>query len=226
MKRLQYVTLLEMLIAMSLTSVILMALMFFYQQVVVIGADIDQSRTEEFHMRFVEKRLDDIFTNIVSTKNKKDFVFFSIGDEGIAMPGSQSLIFTFDNGNCLDKRFSNIVVGRLILDPYGNLFLVIWPLPEPQGISNASWPVKKEILLSGVESLKFEFFVPPTYDKKGMPKDAPEPEPKGGWRQQPWLQEFLQLPVMVKVIVSMPKGKESSLYVFPLLESRAHVIYD
>jgi len=252
----RHVTLLEVMIAMALTALILMTLMFFYQQVVVIGSDIDRIKAEQFHIRFAENRLAYILPRIISKSDKlKDFAFFSVGDEGIAKPNSQGLIFTFDNGISLDKPFSNHVVGRLLLDPNGKLLLLYWPIPKTWDKAAGPLPVKKEILLENVESVSFEFFVapappstpepekPPTSDEKPpedkkpgkKPEKKPEetseqsPEPQGEWRRQPWLKEFKQLPVMVKVILTLSGKTESDeeklIFVFPLVNNETHIIY-
>lgn len=257
----RYVTLLEVLIAMTLTSLILMALTFFYQQVAVIGIEMDRTKIEGFDARYVEKRLSDIIPRIIGSSNRaQNYGFFSVGDEGIAMPGSQSLIFTFDNGACSNRWFAGNVVGRLLLDPQGQLLLLLWPLPRSWDKSTQEWPVKKEVLLTGVESMTFEYFIAPAVSKpleikpdqsppknpngnpsspngvQAPPKNTqeppkpeiPTPEPKGEWRQQPWVKEFVQLPVMLKIVLTMPRDKDTEklIFIFPLAESNAHIIYD
>lgn len=228
----RHATLIELLIAMVLTVLVLMTLMFFYRQATFINSEIDKVKAEHFRLRFVENRLSDVLTKTLSDKGKKtDFLFFSFNDEGLGMPGSQSLIFTFDNGISQEKEFSNAVVGRLYLDQQKRLILVYWPLPK-RWEGGSTLPMKKEILLEGVEALSFEFFIPP--EKQGDAKpakasEAPLPEPKGGWRRQPWLKEFQKLPAIVKVLIAMQGGKEVKqeiVYAYPLVNADSHVIYD
>jgi hypothetical protein len=239
-------------------------LTFFYQQVSVIGIEMDQIKVEGFNARYVEKRLSDIIPRIIGSANHaQNYSFFSVGDEGIAMPGTQSLIFTFDNGACLNRTFAGNVIGRLLLDPQGRLLLLLWPMPRSWEKSTQEWPVKKEVLLTGVESLTFEYFIAPAVAKpleskpnqsvpenskdaqtqakntqsppinvKESPKpETPSPEPKGAWRQQAWIKEFAQLPVMLKVVLTMTKNSdkqesEKMMFIFPLAYSNAHIIYD
>ena len=126
----RYATLLEVLIAMVLTIAVLMTLTFFYRQVMTIGVEIEKTKNQDFYLRYVESRLARILPKAVSpTSKEQDFVFFSLGDEALTKPGSQSLIFTFDNGVNLDKKFSNHVLGRLYLDTHGRLMLAYWPSP-------------------------------------------------------------------------------------------------
>lgn len=229
----RHVSLIEVLIAMVLTVLVLSTLLFFYQQISIISIDIDKVKAEHFNLRYVENRLSEILPRTINEKDKKNFVFFSLNDDGIGMGGSQSLIFTFDNDISRDTVFSNNVIGRLYLDKQGSLTLVYWPAPGRQE-KGSPVPMKKEVLLEGVDSLDFEFFIPP--EKAGepslnKPSEKPSPEPKGNWRKQLWLKEFKTLPAMVKFHVGLKngkgeKGKNTLTFVFPLVNSSTPVIYD
>jgi hypothetical protein len=234
MSKKRYASLIEVLIAMVLTVLVLMTLMFFYRQTTSINSEIEKVKTEHFRLRFVEKRLSDVLTRTISDKGKKtDFLFFSLNDEGLGLPGSQSLIFTFNNGVSKDKAFSNDVVGRLYLDQQKRLILAYWPLPK-RWEGSSQLPMKKETLLEGVESLGFEFFIPPEKAgeaslKKNAASEAPAPEPKGAWRRQLWLRDFQKLPAMVKVDITFSEGKhgkQEMTFAYPLVNGQSHVIYD
>jgi hypothetical protein len=240
-KQLRHALLIEVVIALGLTIMILMTLMFFYRQVIQIGAESDQIITKNFALRYIETRLAAILPRTVSqTDSEKDFVFFSIGDESLTKPGSQSLIFTFDNDISLDKRFSGHVLARLYLDHSGNLMIAYWPSPN-RWEQNLTPPIKKERLFEGVENLAFEFYIAPDRKNEEIPeKDSKtqkekkttektkgiEPEPKGDWRKQAWLEEYNQLPVMVKMILTMPKGQDPIVFIYPLANTKNHVIYE
>lgn len=246
----RHVSLVEVLIAITLTVAILMTLTFFYRQVTEIGYEVDRVGAKNFKMRHMETRLAQILPKAVGeTDKQRDYLFFSINDEGVGKPGSQSLIFMFDNLVSLDKPFSGHVLGRLYLDAAGNLMLSYWPSPK-RWENNGAVPMKKELLLEGVENLAFEFYIAPK--RKDKEKQEPgkeantgnkdnkdnkdskisdeqkttEPEPKGEWRRQAWLQDYKQLPVMVKIIVTMPKEPKPLVLVYPLANARTHVIYE
>lgn len=244
----RYVSLIEVLIAIVLTIAIMTTLTFFYSQVTEIGAEVDRVNIKNFNMRYIEARLADILPKAVGEKNKeKDFVFFSIGDEGLTKPGSQSLIFTFDNEVSLAKVFSGHVLARIYLDKNGNLMIAYWPSPK-RWEKNQEPPMKKEMLFQGAENLAFEFYIAPAVKetktvepdnkaavskdegkqnaKPAKEKEATEPEPKGEWRRQAWLEDYKQLPVMIKIIVTMPKGQESLVFIYPLANAKTHVIYE
>lgn len=242
--RVAYFTLLEVIISMALMVILLGTLLYFYQEVNTIGINIDQVQAESFQKRFLEKRLTDIISKSVSEKDeKKDFVFFTAPDEyGISKPGSQSLIFTFDNGANLDKVFSNHVLGRLYVDLNDRLMLAYWPSPKIW-YGNDNPPMKKEILQEGVDSLKFDFFVPPDRKdpaaKKNEKKPAPskqknepeeppavEPDPKGGWRPDTWSQNFQQLPAMVRITLKLKGSEKPIVFAVPLINVQKQVIYN
>lgn len=237
----RHVTLLEVMIAMFLTAIVLGTLLFFYKQTSMIGIDIDKIKAEHFNLRYVENRLSAILPRTINEKNKKEFTFFSLNDDSIGMPGSQSLIFAFDNDVSRDSVFSNNVIGRIFVDKQGRLTLAYWPTPQRHE-KGTPIPIKKEILLEGVDSLSFEFFIPPERkdDKpQGKPSEKisekssekPSPEPKGGWRKQLWSKEFNTIPAMIKLHVGLKNGKgkkdkESVSFIFPLVNSPIPIIYD
>ncbi len=220
--RYKYVTLLELLIAMALTSLVLMALTFFYQQVTIIGSEADKVRSEGFYIRYVENRLMEVIPKIIAKNDKSgDFLFFSFENDGLGLPGSQGLVFTFDNGICFDRLFSNHVIGRLLVDPKGDLLLFYWPMPKRLKDKN-DIPVKKEVLLTGVESLAFEFFVAPLKPKETIKEDLVP----GAWHRRLWQQESGLLPVMVKMMITLSKTPERQIFVFPLTKNNNHIIYE
>lgn len=250
-------TLVEVIIAAALTAGVLTTLLYFYRQVGDIGRELDIAKEENFKLRYAEARLASVFPNIVWEKDKhKDFVFFSFLDEGLGAPGSQNLIFTFNNKISLDKEFSNHVLARLFVDPRGRLILAYWPSPK-RWEEQTPPRMKQEVLLEGVEKVSFDFFIPPERkeDKpgaaanegnksqaKGKPKEKVEevaenkqeaagegevePEPKGDWRLQPWLKEYNKLPAMLRMIVQFKDKERAVTYIFPLSQSNAHPVYE
>lgn len=240
----RFMSLIEVLIALVLTVAILMTLTFFYRQVTEIGAEVDRVNVKNFNMRYIEARLAHVLPRAVEAK-EKDFVFFSVGDEGLTKPGSQSLVFTYNNGISFAKAFSGHVLARIYLDKGGNLMIAYWPSPKRWEKNQEQPPMKKEMLFQGAENLTFEFYIAPAMktvpikekkpneardpkDKDSKPeveKNISEPEPKGEWRKQAWLEEYKELPVMVKIILSRPK-EPPLVFIYPLANTKNHVIYE
>jgi hypothetical protein len=234
-------TLLEIMIASVLTAMVIFSLLFFYRQVGEISLQTDRVRDEHFKMRHVEGRLMRIFPRAISAKD--ELTFFSFDDDKLGKEGSQTLIFTFDNDITLDKRFANTVVARLFVDPEGRLWLVYWPSPK-RWTGQTAPPAKWELLLDGVKSVSYEFFIAPdreeapetpsqTPPKEGevkkeepKPTETIEPFPKGDWRKQPWVKEFNKLPAMVKMVVVMDKENQVVTFALPVIGEESYPMYD
>jgi hypothetical protein len=168
--RRQYVTLLETLIAVAWTTLILSTLSYFYSQIDSLNNQTEELQRQSFKLRYVESRLAKILPNVVAlNKAKKDFYFFTVSDaSGLFKPGSPgTLFFTYDNGVDLNKSLSSYVLGRLYLDEQGRFCLATWPAPS-NWVEGVNPPMKNEVLLEGVESLKISFFVPPNKNWKGI----------------------------------------------------------
>ncbi len=243
----RHMTMLETLIALSLTMMILSTLTYFYRQISSINSQVEKLQNESFLMRYVENRLAAILPNATSeTDEKKDFFFFSTSSTlAFAMQGSPTLLFTYDNGVKLDKLFSNHVLGRIYLDNQGRLCLSTWPTPS-RWVEGTNPPMKMEVLLEGVKELNFGFFVAPDRDwqlDKGTPKTpdkasavknpatdqaAPaavvvKPTPEGQWLQS-WSYDYLQLPAMVRVQITLLNGAQRT-FVFPLPKTQRQIVY-
>lgn len=159
-------TILELLIAMTLTIVVLSFLTYFYQQVSAMNTEMDKTQTDSFERRYIEYRLSRILPRTVSpTDRNVSFLFFTNPDPGgIFKEGTTSLVFTFDNCVQLNKEMAYLVIGRLYLDRDGNLILAKWPVAKRWNPGEIP-PMHKEILMTNVDSLAMSFYVPPESGK-------------------------------------------------------------
>jgi len=234
------VTLIEVMIAMVLTSLVLFTLTFFYQQLGSISFAIDETRQADFKERFIELRLSNILPKTIAPK-KDEFPFFSFESDQISYPGCQNLIFYYDNGISIDPLFSNEVIARLMVDKDKRLILALLPSKD-KWPKDKSVPLKMEVLLDKVTSLKFSFFVPPkpiqtqTEEQKeslptksGKNKDQQsenEPiEPIGNWRNEVWKPEFKALPALIKVEIMTEDTKSAKMnFMYPLVNCSCHIV--
>lgn len=218
-KRRQQLTLIEVLISLALTMLLLSTLTYFYQDIMKMNVEYEKLRKEGFQFTYVENRLSNILPKAVSpTDKKKDFAFFTSGDaNGFLKMGQPSLIFAFDSGVEVDKNFANHVVGRLFVNKDNQLILATWPSPK-RWESIKQPPMKKEILMDQVDSLHFEFYVPP-----GKANNQHPIEPKNAWHKE-WKQEYQKLPAMVRVLLTR-QGKSMN-FVFPIPASDLVIHYD
>ena len=236
----RYFTLLETLIALALTSLALSSLFFFYREVVTLNNQADQLEKESFKLRHIENRLSFIFPRVISETSKHDFFFFTAKDPGgLYAPGNPtSLIFTFDQGVDLSKAFSNIILSQIFLDNQRRICLASWPAPSRWN-KDSTLPMKFQVLLEEVDSLKFWFFIAP--NKKWDPTPAAgnptpptppanaavtvklNPSPEGGWIDY-WNQEFHQLPAIVKMEIK--RREKTEFFAFPLSNSQRQPVYN
>jgi type II secretory pathway pseudopilin PulG len=228
-------TLIELVIALSLTIVVLSTVMFLYRQMDDVNRQLEKAQQENFRMRYLGNRLAAVLPQVVSEKtNKKDFYFFtSAVNNGLFKEGTPSLVFTFDNGVDRDKLYSNHNLARLYLDPQGNLTLASWPSTNDWN-ENTLPPMKKQVLMENVEDLHFGFFVAP--DKEWKTKkvttsptaaggaDTISPEPQGSWIPE-WKADYKQLPAMIRLEIRRQDRKTSEYMVFPLPFSQKQVVY-
>jgi hypothetical protein len=172
MKR-RLMTLLELVIAMSLISLLLILLAFFYQDMHSIDKAADTLQKENFQIRYAENRLAKIIPEILDGHQCKGHPFFYTSDHTGALQFSHtpSLTFLFDNKASIEPDRSNTLLGRLYVDSQKRLCLMTWPAPTNKKAWSSIPPSKKEILLENVSGLSFEFYVPPDRDRSLVQKE-------------------------------------------------------
>lgn len=223
-KKKHQVLLLELIIAMILASSVLSTLTFFYFQMSQLNIEMDRIQNENFQRRYLESRLATLLPKIVGFNDaSKDFHFFTSSDSGgFSKPGCDSLVFSFDNGVQVDRKFSYNVISRIFVDQSGNLLLVKWPA-EKRWPENEKPPMTKELLTSGVEKLSFSFFVPPNPDALSHIPD----NVRGEWLSS-WNREYCDLPAILKIQVvrkNFKQEEETLLFAFPLPHTLTPITY-
>ncbi len=236
-KKRSFFSLIEVIIATALLSVLMATVMFFYKQIAWMNSEMEKVERTKFVKSYVENRLAAVIPKTTSpTKDKQEFYFFTRNDtEALFKNGSSSLIFTFNNGINLNKPFSNAVLGRLWLDKEGRFILSMWPVPK-RWIEEEMPPIKSEILLENVESLSYEFYVPPEKNMDLIAQVNPDKEYlkkrneiPPGWHKE-WKNDYNSLPALVKLHLKMStqNEKESNevTFIFPLSCSNYFIVYD
>ena len=231
-KRIHYMTLLELVISLALTMIILATLSFFYREVDLLDTETEKKQRDMFQLRYLENRLANILPRAISEYDtEKDFYFFTSPDPAnLFKQDSKSLIFTYDRKIDLDKPFSTHTLGRLYLDKEGRLTLGIWPSKNRWDLAKGTLPpMKKEILLENVEDLSFEFYAAPAKNRSRLRgknqkeiKHPVEPE-KDSWLKE-WLNDYLQLPAIIKVKVK--QNNKWIVFAFPLPNIQDAIVYD
>lgn len=234
-KRKLSLTLIEVLIALSLSSIIMTAMFYFYQKAVRLDAEIQKVEERVFSLRLLQSRLMKIVPKAVSAKEaEKDFYFLTGYQDQISKRGTPYLLFSYDRGVDIEPQFSNIVLGRLYVDKKGRLMLVT--VPAPSRWTQGALPLKREMLLRGVENIYFSFYNPPEKEHAPLKENKPrilrgvileDPEVKGGFLKE-WKNEYGMLPALVKIEIETKKDDVSERrtlsYILPY--SRQAVVYD
>lgn len=243
-----YFLLFEVLIAMSLIMILLSTLMGFYVEINHINHAMEKQQEISFKKLLLSTRLAAILpralpapkvsTGRSSSANESgsDFFFYSsLANDSFTKGGTQVLTLSFDNGINLDPAFSNRVLGRLYVNANDQFCLAMWPSP-------ARWddmsfpPIKHEVLFENVEDLRFEFYLPPARERKTiLSNNTVRGSPKedvilvlgayGEWREN-WLQDYNELPSLVKVILKLKNLNVSLTFVYPLPQSRYIIVYE
>jgi type II secretory pathway pseudopilin PulG len=151
--------------------------------------------------------------------SQEDQRFFFTGNSSQGAENSNSLVFTFNNGVDRDPRFSNVVLAKIYLDHYHRLCLAVRPLPSRWKNVSAD-QARQEVLLEDISSLGFIFYQPPQDTHLDVrPKEVQtgkvQKQPLPG-EQNTWLQDYKQLPSLVK-IVAIPDETEKKPIVFSYL---------
>ncbi|MGM0440217.1 MAG: PilW family protein [Chlamydiota bacterium] len=243
MKR-KYSTLIEVIIAMALVSILMTSLLGFYSYMTRTNSYVTKLSRQAFRMRYAQQRLSYVIEHANLDKKirpREDSnsyqdnitVFYTTDNESSVIKGP-SLVFSFDNGVDIAPEFSNGVLGRLYLDHQDNLCLAFWPLPH-QEQAEQILPMRREILLAGVSDLHFSFYAPPLEEGSDQHVDPPDHDTGRGdmqplpdtWHsdEQGWLPEYKVLPALMTLSVVMKDSGERETFYFQLPHCKERIYF-
>lgn len=187
-ERRQHATLLEVLIALSLTTLLVSLLFFSYRQTTkTLGEtqDLLWQTEEQYGLR---KRLDTVLPEILPVDEKTPFYTETIND-------FPSLVFAYNNGVDSEHEYSGDVIGRLYIDQENRLILATWPAPGRWRIQPP--PYRTVTLLSEVDHLEIRCFEPPDFDPNPIKSPTGIPDE---WNDV-WKEEYKTIPALVRLII-------------------------
>lgn len=193
----KFFTLLEIVIAAALTALLLSILLGAYFQSAKTAEVYGREEEELFLERYLQHRLEEVLRTIPKIDQKENF-FFSSKGEG-SLPGSQTLLFSYDNGISMDSNLSGPVLGRLYVDLEGGLTLITWPDRKEWGETLP--PFHREVLARGVRKISFEFL---RISNEGSPVE---------WVAD-WPKEFKSRPGAIRLVIERTKGENSTSHSF------------
>ncbi|OJU80764.1 MAG: hypothetical protein BGO10_03010 [Chlamydia sp. 32-24] len=233
-------TLIEILIALGLISLILTTLGFYIKIIDRSSVVVEQLQKESFNRIHIENRLQDVFHHTLSPRDvKKKFVFLtSQQPHSLNKNGSTNLIFTYHNEGMRDSLFANQVIGRLFVDNNKNLCLATIPLPEDDHeMLDSIPPAHVEVLMEEIEEMELFFYYPEQKNKnlflnktrKGLLQQPSQIllKPVEGWINN-WKQEFFTLPALIKIQLKRKKGdgELTDYYIFSFPNSDQIFVYE
>lgn len=235
-QRKQWMTLLEVLVAFSILSVLLVFLFGFFRELTKLDELTRYQQVQLFRQRYVESRLHYLFARLVNEKdtNRVFYFFLEPADAISELSEFSSLVFTYNNGIRQNPFFSGDVISRLYVDKQKRLCLVTWPCYKKTSQMDGRAEMEKEILLERVEAIRYEFFAAPT------PLDTSNLINRGSWSEE-WFESYKESPVLMKIHLTVLKEAsplvkretelkeqtEDLLFIFhlPFAEATKHYIH-
>ncbi|NGX57617.1 MAG: hypothetical protein K940chlam3_00510 [Chlamydiae bacterium] len=219
------ITLLELLIAIGLMSILLTALLGYYEQSTRAQVTIQKALQKNFQFLYTQYRLNQIIPTTLNPGQDTQNVgiYFFTKPAEIFEEKSQSLIFTYDNGTGAGSLFSNEVLGKLFVDQHERLVLLTWPAPKRS--PDPDPPMRTEVLQENVEKLDFIFYKPIPPEKKRLRID-PERVVGDYDKDLPsWSSEEKDLPALIRILVKIKDREEPIEYAFLLSNTSTPVNY-
>lgn len=216
--RKSHLTLIEVMIALTLLSLLLTTLFGVYQHIESLHQLLHKDQKTGLRMLYVQHRLSEVIPNAVSRKVKEAY-FYNTSNP------YNSLVFVYDNGADPNPKFSGYVLGRLYLDPQSKLCLVTWPSVKTD--SNANPEMRKEILLEKVKDLSFSFYVPPKEEKLTVDPAKTNERPTQwypDWPMEMVNTDEISLPGMIKIKIQV-EGNQEITFAFVLPNSERSIMY-
>ncbi len=159
MMKKRYVTLIELLVALALASIMFSMLFGYYYQLKKMELKLEYKREDIQEWRSFQARLSNIFLRLktqkgnIQNKEHSEHLFFTERD-------TNNLVFTYNNGSSLNPVFSNTVLAKLYIDEEGTLSLIRWPWKkegyDADGIATLQF--EKETFLRGLDRVVYKFY--------------------------------------------------------------------
>ncbi len=183
--------LLELLIALSLISMLTLLLFSFLKQNLIVEQKMDQTRHLVLERQSLQARIQDL---VMSIRTDTDSPFYT---QIFPKETFQSLILTFDHGIDPDPFFSGSLTGRLFVDENRNLSLAYWP-NDPD--KKHYW--RKEILLPNVSDFSMEFL-----------SESKDPQKKSFWDLS-W-PKTKKTPSILRITLTQNKNRLQFAFILP-----------
>lgn len=219
MKRPKF-TLIEVLVALTLTGLLLSALFGVYWQIQVATRVGLKAEERNFHLLYAQMRLTQVLSAIEADTQKRGEkqaeYFFYLSEN------PQALTFTYDNGTGAGADFSNSVIGKLLLNNKEQLVLYTWPAISRHPEENP--PFRKEILLEKVLSVEYSFYRPPQPKMEGRDIDPGNTSDGYNTFTDFWPLERYAAPAVIKMTIEQKELKPIT-FTFAMPSQTQRIVY-
>jgi len=194
-------------IALGLTAILLALLFRFFAGSVKLDQNISAARAALYQRQHFQTRLSSLVNSIAprsSISPSPGSPLYTLNEK------TTSLVAIFDNGIDPDPLFSGPILGKVYVDDQANLILALWPLEKP-----GKNLYRKEILLCGVENMRFQFLA-----KKNLQQTDPKAISINSsleWRSD-WPKNRWDIPSIIRVILTHENHEISFAFMLPLIE--------
>jgi hypothetical protein len=202
----------ELLIALSLTAILLTFLFSFFVESAKLEKKLEKARIAINERSYLQTRLQNVLC-LVDQGSISPYFYTKVFEKEKQL----SLVTIFDNGIDPDPLFSGPINGRVFMDEEKNLCLSLWPLEEEK---KGMW--RKEILLSSIDAFEFEFLGKKSAIEHGEKEKIRPLTASLCWRTG-WSRSFNTIPSMIRLTVK--QGKETLRFAFILPTQDLFVTY-
>jgi len=206
--------LLELLIALSLTAILLTFLFSFFVESAKIEKKLDTTRMAIMNRSHLQTRLQTVLTSIDRSQMAPFFYTKQFDKEK-----TLSLIAIFDNGIDPDPAFSGSIIGRIFLDRENNLCLATWPITKGK---NRPW--RKEILFPKVKHFEFAFLGEKTAAEHGAKESSVPITATLAWKSA-WHKNVHEVPGIIRLTLYEETQSKPIQYAFILPITEPFITY-
>lgn len=197
-------TLLEVMIALSLTAILLSVIFTSYRQTTISQAKLEKAKIEVLTNKTIEQRLTYIFSHLTSEKqhnnNKTEGESSPLYTLSLPTSKGVALILEYDNGIDPDPSFSHHIKSELYLSHKEELCLTTY---SHTGLA------RREVLKEDISELKFSFFDPSAHQTHTSYWDFNQED----------------LPPIITLNLGIKNKKEPLEFAFFIPDSKEEILY-
>ena len=223
----QHITLLEVLIAMGLLSILLTAVFSIYSQISLIEIEAKKDREENFRILYAQYRLSKVIPNTLDIVGEEPLPFY-MDYQSTPYHTGDSLVFVYDNKVDGNPEFSNALLARLYVDLNGNLSIATWPWKSNPAEGTVA--MRREILLENVKEVNLLFYAAQKREERKKAILTGDEALLGGWHSN-WPLETINpdeapgIPAIIKMNILIENEEKPIELTYVLPNANESILY-